>query len=183
MCSIFSIYIIYECYSSITLVNSQSGEGLEITPSVQWSENLEGTFSYCVYEGTVTLDSVNDPQAFCIVPTSDSSFENMQSLVDDGIDTYEMEPIQTPAGLFKDGAPSLSALCFPRSHLKKLDLIQQKVVNNSQTKKEIIQKNRSSTLTTDYSLQIINDLLIYTTVFYIIFKYIINFDYSCHQLK
>ena len=90
--------------ASITLGNSQSGEGLEITPSVQWSENVEGTFSYCVYEGTVTLDSVNDPQAFCIVPNSDTPFENMQSLVDDGIDTYEMEPIQTPAGLFKDGA-------------------------------------------------------------------------------
>ena len=73
--------------ASVTPGNSQSGEGLEITPSVQWSENVEGTFSYCVYEGTVTLDSVNDPQAFCIVPTSDTPFENMQSLVDDGIDT------------------------------------------------------------------------------------------------
>ena len=87
-----------------SFVNAQSGEGLEITPSVQWSENVEGTFSYCVYEGTVTLDSVNDPEAFCIVPTSDTPFENMQSLVNDGINTYEMEPIQTPAGLFKDGA-------------------------------------------------------------------------------
>jgi hypothetical protein len=90
--------------ASVTPGNSQSGEGLEITPSVQWSENVEGTFSYCVYEGTVTLDSVNDPQAFCIVPSSDTPFESMQSLVDDGIDIYEMEPIKTPAGLFKDGA-------------------------------------------------------------------------------
>ena len=98
--------------TSITLVNSQSGGGLEITPSVQWSENVEGGFSYCVYEGTVTLDSVNDPQAFCIVPNSDTSFENMQSLVDDGIDTYMMEPIQTPAGLFKDGAPYSVCVTF-----------------------------------------------------------------------
>ena len=98
--------------TSITLVNSQSGGGLEITPSVQWSENVEGGFSYCVYEGTVTLDSVNDPQAFCIVPKADSSFENMQSLVDDGIDTYKMEPIQTPAGLFKDGAPYSVCVVF-----------------------------------------------------------------------
>ena len=44
--------------ASVTPGNSQSGEGLEITPRVQWSENVEGTFSYCVYEGTVTLDSV-----------------------------------------------------------------------------------------------------------------------------
>ncbi len=98
--------------TSITLVNSQSGGGLEITPSVQWSENVEGGFSYCVYEGTVTLDSTNDPQAFCIVPNSDTSFENMQSLVDDGIDTYKMEPIQTPAGLFKDGAPYSVCVTF-----------------------------------------------------------------------
>jgi hypothetical protein len=98
--------------TSITLVNSQSGGGLEITPSVQWSENVEGGFSYCVYEGMVTLDSANDPQAFCIVPNSDTSFENMQSLVDDGIDTYKMEPIQTPAGLFKDGAPYSVCVTF-----------------------------------------------------------------------
>ncbi len=98
--------------TSTTLVNSQSGGGLEITPSVQWSENVEGGFSYCVYEGTVTLDSANDPQAFCIVPNSDTSFENMQSLVDDGIGTYKMEPIQTPAGLFKDGAPYSVCVTF-----------------------------------------------------------------------
>jgi hypothetical protein len=98
--------------TSITLVNSQSGGGLEITPSVQWSENVEGGFSYCVYEGMVTLDSANDPQAFCIVPNSDTSFENMQSLVDDGIGTYKMEPIQTPAGLFKDGAPYSVCVTF-----------------------------------------------------------------------
>ena len=98
--------------TSITLVNSQSGGGLEITPSVQWSENVEGGFSYCVYEGAVTLDSANDPQAFCIVPNSDTSCENMQSLVDDGIDTYKMEPIQTPAGLFKDGAPYSVCVTF-----------------------------------------------------------------------
>jgi hypothetical protein len=98
--------------ASVTPGNSQSGEGLEITPSVQWSENVEGGFSYCVYEGMVTLDSANDPQAFCIVPNSDTSFENMQSLVDDGIDTYKMEPIQTPAGLFKDGAPYSVCVTF-----------------------------------------------------------------------
>ena len=102
--------------ASVTLVNSQSGRGLEITPSIQWSENIDGQFSYCVYEGTVTLDSVNDPQAFCIIPSSDTPFENMQSLVDDGIDTYEMEQIETPAGLFRDGAPySVCAVFSPFS--------------------------------------------------------------------
>lgn len=102
--------------ASVTLVNSQSGGGLEITPSVQWSENIDGQFSYCVYEGTVTLDSVNDPQAFCVIPSSETPFENMQSLVDDGINTYEMEQIETPAGLFKDGAPySVCAMFSPSS--------------------------------------------------------------------
>ena len=98
--------------ASITPVNSQSGEGLEITPSIQWSENLEGTFSYCVYEGTVTLDSVNDPQAFCIVPTSNSSFQNMQTSVNDNVDTYVLQQIETPAGLFKDGAPYSVCVVF-----------------------------------------------------------------------
>ena len=99
----------------ITLVNSQSGEGLEITPRVQWSENVEGDFTYCVYEGTVTLDSSNDPQKFCI-PNSDTPVKNMPSLVDDDINTYKMELIQTPAGLFKDGAPySVCVTFFPFS--------------------------------------------------------------------
>lgn len=98
--------------ASITLANSQSGEGLEITPSIQWSENVPGGFSYCVYEGTVTLDSANDPQAFCIVPNAETPFENMQSLVDDNKDTYKMEPIHTPAGLFKDGAPYSVCVTF-----------------------------------------------------------------------
>ncbi len=108
--SITSILYLYNL--SVSPIQSQSGNGLEITPTVQWSEDLEGTFSYCVYEGTVTLDSANDPQAFCVIPNSDTPFENMQSLVDDGIDTYKMEPIQTPAGLFKDGAPYSVCVVF-----------------------------------------------------------------------
>ena len=97
---------------TVAPANSQSGEGLKITPTVQWSENVEGTFSYCVYEGTVTLDSVNDPQAFCVAPTFDSSFDNMQSLLDDNIEIYEMTSIHTPAGLFKDGAPYSVCVTF-----------------------------------------------------------------------
>ena len=86
-------------------VYSQSGGGLEITPSVKWSDNLAGTFSYCVYEGTVTLDSTDDPQAYCIIPTSELPFQNMQASVNDGVDTYVLNQIETPPGLFKDGAP------------------------------------------------------------------------------
>ena len=53
---------------------------------------------------------------FCIIPSSDTPFEKMQSLVDDGIDTYEMEQIETPAGLFRDGAPySVCAVFSPFS--------------------------------------------------------------------
>lgn len=96
----------------VTPVQSQSGDGLEITPRVQWNENVEGIFSYCVYEGTVTLDSVNDPQAFCIIPTANSPFENMQSVVNDGIDTYVLAKIETPPGLFKDGAPYSVCVTF-----------------------------------------------------------------------
>ena len=113
ICVISLVSILYlNTITSVTPVNSQSGGGLEITPSVKWTENVEGTFSYCVYEGTVTLDSVNDPEAFCIVPSSDTPFENMQALVGDGIDTYEMEAIQTPSGLFKDGAPYSVCVMF-----------------------------------------------------------------------
>ena len=98
--SIMNLYPI-----SVDRVYSQSGGGLEITPTVQWSENLAGTFSYCVYEGTVTLDSVNDPQAFCVIPTSDLPFQDMQADVNDGKDAYVLNQIETPPGLFKDGAP------------------------------------------------------------------------------
>jgi len=88
------------------------GGGLEITPSVQWSENVDGMFSYCAYEGIVTLDSVNDPQAFCVIPTTDVSFENMESSVDDGINNYVLEQIETPSGLFKDGTPYSICVTF-----------------------------------------------------------------------
>ena len=117
---------------------------MEITPAVQWSQNLEGTFSYCVYEGTVTLDSVNDPQAFCIIPTTDLSFANMQSFEDDGINTYDLNPIKTPAGLFKDGAP-YSCVSHLLHNRKMLDLIRLRVANNSQIKKVVILKNHLST--------------------------------------
>ncbi|HYF98689.1 MAG TPA: hypothetical protein VD815_01215 [Candidatus Saccharimonadales bacterium] len=112
MISISITSILYSNSAFVSTVYSQAGEGLEITPSIQWSDNVEGVFSYCVYEGTVTLDSINDPQAFCIIPTSDTPFENMQSFVDDGIDTYTMEQIETPAGLFKDGAPYSVCVTF-----------------------------------------------------------------------
>ncbi len=116
LCILSLTSLLYLYPLSASPVQSQSGDGLEITPQIQWSENIGGTFSYCVYEGTVTLDSDNDPQAFCIIPTADLSFENMQSFVDDGIDTYEMEQIETPAGLFKDGAPySVCVAFFPSS--------------------------------------------------------------------
>ena len=108
--SITSILYLYNL--SVSPAQSQSGNGLEITPTVQWGEKLEGTFSYCVYEGTVTLDSVNDPQAFCIVPTSNSSFQNMQSSVNDNVDTYVLQQIETPPGLFKDGAPYSVCVVF-----------------------------------------------------------------------
>jgi hypothetical protein len=108
--SITSILYLYNL--SVSPAQSQSGGGLEITPTVQWSENLEGTFSYCVYEGTVTLDSVNDPQAFCIVPTSNLPFQNMQSSVNDNVDTYVLQLIETPRGLFKDGAPYSVCVVF-----------------------------------------------------------------------
>ena len=112
LCVLSILSILYLYPLSISPVQSQSGGGVEITPSVQWNQNLEGTFSYCVYEGIVTLDSVNDPQAFCVIPTADLSFENMQSFVDDGINTYELNQIQTPAGLFKDGAPYSVCVTF-----------------------------------------------------------------------
>lgn len=43
------------CLSSLTanLIYSQTGD-LKISPIVQWSFDIDGVFSYCVYEGTVT---------------------------------------------------------------------------------------------------------------------------------
>ncbi len=104
---------------------SQSGDGLEITPVVQLSQNVEGSFSYCVYEGNVTLESVNDPQPFCVIPTANLVFEKMQSFVDDGINRYELEQIETPAGLFKDGAPySVCASFTPSSQEAGFNLVE-----------------------------------------------------------
>jgi hypothetical protein len=51
-----------------------------------------------------------------IIPTTDLSFANMQSFEDDGINTYDLNPIKTPAGLFKDGAPySVCVIFAPQS--------------------------------------------------------------------
>ena len=111
--SITSILYLYPL--SVIPVQSQSGGGLEITPAVQWSKDVEGTFSYCVYEGTVTLDSVNDPQAFCVFPTSDLPFQNMRASLNDGNDPYVLEQIETPPGLFMDGAPYSVCVVFAPS--------------------------------------------------------------------
>ena len=107
--------ILYLFPLSITSIHSQKGGGLVITPTVQWSEDLAGTFSYCVYEGIVTLDSTNDPQAFCVIPTSDLPFQNMQAAENDGVDTYVLNQIVTPQGLFKDGAPYSVCVMFTPS--------------------------------------------------------------------
>ncbi|TVP40034.1 exported protein of unknown function [Candidatus Nitrosocosmicus arcticus] len=112
LCVLSITSILYAYPLSVSPAQSQSGGGLEITPTVQWRENLEGTFSYCVYEGAVTLDSVNDPRAFCIVPASDSSFQNMQTSVNDNIDTYVLDQIEALPGLFKDGAPYSVCIVF-----------------------------------------------------------------------
>ncbi len=50
-------------------------------------------------------------------------FEIMRSFADDGFDAYTIEQIETPAGLFKDDAPYVSALLFPCWRPKILDLI------------------------------------------------------------
>jgi hypothetical protein len=84
-------------------IYSQSDEP-SITPVIQWTSDLEGTFSYCVYEGTVTLDSVNDPQAFCIVPDETSSFEGMQVSANDDTDEYELVGQILPEDMFEYGA-------------------------------------------------------------------------------
>ena len=136
--------------TSITPVISQSGGGLEITPSVQWSENVEGGFSYCIYEGTVTLDWVNDPQAFCIVPTCDSSFQNMQARVNDSVDTYVIQQIETPAGLFKDGAPYSVCVMFSPFSPQEAGFNTAESCQQFTNKKGVIQKNPSSTLMTEY---------------------------------
>ncbi|KAA2283168.1 hypothetical protein [Candidatus Nitrosocosmicus sp. SS] len=113
LCVLSFLSILY-LYPLVTFspVQSQQGGGLQITPIVQWSENVEGMFSYCAYEGTVTLDSLNDPQAFCVIPTAEVSFENMKAFVDDGIDNYELKKIETPSGLFKDGATYSICVAF-----------------------------------------------------------------------
>lgn len=97
-------------------VYSQQSGGLKISPMVQWNDDVDGNFSYCVYEGVVTLDSVNDPTPYCLNPSDNTSLENMFSKSGDGINTYNLDQIVTPRGLFKDGAPySVCVTFFPSS--------------------------------------------------------------------
>ena len=110
---------------------------------------MVGTFSYCVYEGTVTLDSVNDPQAFCVIPTSDLPFQDMQADVNDGKDAYVLNQIETPPGFFEILLHILLVLSLLQLH-KMLNLPPQKVANNSQTKKVVILKNLLSTLMREF---------------------------------
>ena len=66
ICLIYSIHIVFAT-SFVWPWPVTVGDGLEITPAVQRSQNLEGTFSYCVYEGK-SLVLINDLQAFCVIP-------------------------------------------------------------------------------------------------------------------
>jgi hypothetical protein len=115
ICVISLTSVLYLYPLSVSPAQSQSGDGLEITPIVQLSEDVEGNFSYCVYEGNVTLETEGDSQAFCFIPAANLSFENMQSFVNDEIDTYRLSEIETPPGLFKDGAPYSVCVAFAPS--------------------------------------------------------------------
>lgn len=108
----------FESYITPFIVNNaySQSNGLKISPIVQWSDEVGGNFSYCVYEGVVTLDSVNDPQPYCLIPSNETSFENIFAATNDGIDTYHLDQIVTPPGLFKDGSPySVCVTFFPSS--------------------------------------------------------------------
>ena len=112
--SIFSIFMITVLLSSLLFATnllefvnegySQKKGGLNITPTVKWGNNAEGNFMYCVYEGTVTLETdLSNIRPYCKDPTTDPSLKMMHAYANDGVDIYNLDQIQTPRGIIKDG--------------------------------------------------------------------------------
>ena len=106
---IFMIVILLSSLLATSLVDVKQGysskSGLKITPTVRWSDNNEGNFSYCVYEGRVTLyTDLSNMQSFCLDPSADPSLKGMHAYANDNKDAYRLDQIQTPVGVIKDGA-------------------------------------------------------------------------------
>ena len=54
----------------------------------------------------------NDKTIWSHLPKAINSLIDMESFVDDGINNYELKQIETPPGLFKDGAPYSICVTF-----------------------------------------------------------------------
>ncbi len=108
---IIPLFIAVMLFSSLLAANLvdvkqgySSKSGLKIVPTVRWSDNNEGIFSYCVYEGTVTLyTDLSNIQSFCKDPSVDLTVKSMHAYVNDNTNTYRLDQIQTPVGVIKDG--------------------------------------------------------------------------------
>jgi hypothetical protein len=105
---IFTMLLLFFSFSStnilvISQVYSQSS-GLKITPTIVWSDNVDGIFSYCVFEGVVALDTnVDNVSRYCVDPSQNPSLQKLHAFTNDNIDTYQFDQIQTPRGAIKDG--------------------------------------------------------------------------------
>ncbi len=101
------ILLIFSFFSANFLYVNQGypqSSGLKITPIITWSDNVDGTFSYCVFEGVVALDTnVDNVDRYCQIPSDNPSLQKMYAFANDNIDTYELDQIQTPRGVIKDG--------------------------------------------------------------------------------
>lgn len=88
---------------NVTQASAQSG-GLRIAPVVKWTDNSDGNFDYCVYKGDVPLGTnIDNIIRYCLVSSEDSSLNNMNAYVDDGVDFYHLDDIVVPPNVINDG--------------------------------------------------------------------------------
>jgi len=77
---------------------------LHISPEIKWTDNKDGHFDYCVYKGDVSLGTYDDNmKGHCLITSEDSSLNNMNTYLDDGVDLYHLDNVIVPPSIIEDG--------------------------------------------------------------------------------
>jgi hypothetical protein len=98
-----SIVVVVYTVGTTDLAYAQS-PGLRIAPTIQWDDNKEGHFNYCIYKGTVkTGTNVDNQKRYCLLPQEDSSLVNMYAHLNDGVVYYHLDEIVVPPNMIRDG--------------------------------------------------------------------------------
>lgn len=88
---------------SVTQVYAQNG-GLRIAPVIQWADDKDGHFNYCVYKGAVTFSTnIDNDRKYCLVATENPSLDNMYTNIGDNINIYYLDDVVIPPNVIRDG--------------------------------------------------------------------------------